>query len=1370
MMHMKSLLRGATMLVLAFVCLGISRASAADPGCIYYVDWRGPGAPIVENEQYFTKIFETAPGSKVYEGEVEFYGVTWFRFYSTLQDCHEYDPEFSWKKGNIGPGGSDHPMTAAGKSGVYFADNVKDLPWLAPSEEAGTWFVQAEGPCLVTVDLGKGTLRVLPKNTVWTLVNDSRTPDLEKPENYVNVKNLKTYVPEGNLDIRFYAPCRKTWLTAGSTSLVSGYNYISLNDGTSPTAFSASGWPGGVVEGDYSYGNEVGIVIKADGTIKTAYSSPQIYTVGDFSNWAFYEGNKVEAANSEGTLFNITVPAGTQMFKIATDANWDLNFGSDGNIVRNPSGEFVIGLKRDGNNFEFDNTLTSPLQATVDLQEMTITFPSEAPLTANGGGSDLDPDDAGALYLAFASEDLEIWNGAPSSVRSYYQKLPQTGANEWAGTVTIPWYAYRFNLIKDLTEKGQPNTVIAPKGDKDHELFFNDWYAYSSAALYPSDKAHYWTYGSWGGGDVNLKVTFDGTAYILAVDNVAQVQASEIYIVGEPQGWDIYSPAMPLRQTDRGGYYGNYFVNEGSPYLRFYTALGDWDSNSIGSQIEDSPISIPMGDGYFSTYCVNGKGAWQLEGWPGGEMYFYVDLDNMYVTFSANPIPEAGDFITTPDRQAVKTGAFVGRDEMTKRAEGVYSAVINTYRDQDIELRLFTRLLPISEDEPEYLGSYTVAPAGDGIFDLSKGSSVTFDIVTNDNISATPAKAFSLVNANTGSHRLALLLDLNARKLTVTDMSGAYILPDGTPSPDETNAEKFEGYRISNYGGILDIPAGEFNVWYAQPEYGRTQQPDVKAVISFEDDPFVVEKNEYDYNQGWGATTLSCPTWKGGKVYLGWKMAYDLSKLKEVTVYADSVRTVFKETAPGSLVYKGTVSFEKLSGALYTHGLNFILAEKREKVKDPWNDMEYDQLYQLVVGAKSTATGTGYYPTMEERSLYLGSGSGSATAQIGFNGSGFRLPDISHGTYEVTLDLNTLALTVTEVEGAAATLYETVAAEGSPLNASVSYLSSELPGAIVVEAVGLPGSSDSYAFNLAGTNGKVLVPAEGGNVALSFNEQGIWKGSYSEISASSAPSHSERKDEARKAAAAEGKWSFSVPTGRGDTDLSILIDESSKTITVFSMAHNNSFFIALSSQYNTQRMPTVANIAASTVKALKATAPGVYTAKIEYTSDTPSDYSDYISFHSNVIGSTTSYFGIAVDNYNFSSFDMTQNPSVALNAYDSYHSYNDWNVLLNAYASSWQFIASPGWYDIEYDANARSLTISQGESAVEEIPTDAEEVRPVIIPGNGSITVISPTDTSVSIYTLNGILVRTLDVKAGTVTVDIAPGFYIAGGSKIVVR
>lgn len=100
-----------------------------------------------------------------------------------------------------------------------------------------------------------------------------------------------------------------------------------------------------------------------------------------------------------------------------------------------------------------------------------------------------------------------------------------------------------------------------------------------------------------------------------------QVEYPKIYIVGTPNGWDINGTSCPLVcKTGDGVYMGVFKLDNeaksgSSNMFRFYTELGNWDKNSLGSQVDDSPVNISKDfkDGAYQGAIVNGKGSFEMD-------------------------------------------------------------------------------------------------------------------------------------------------------------------------------------------------------------------------------------------------------------------------------------------------------------------------------------------------------------------------------------------------------------------------------------------------------------------------------------------------------------------------------------------------------------------------------------------------------------------------------------------------------------------------------------------------------------------------------------------------------------------------------------
>lgn len=114
----------------------------------------------------------------------------------------------------------------------------------------------------------------------------------------------------------------------------------------------------------------------------------------------------------------------------------------------------------------------------------------------------------------------------------------------------------------------------------------------------------------------------------------------KLYVIGAPTGWNIDKSDIYLEETEIGSklYRGQFEVPEGQFQFRFYSELGDWESNSYGAQKDDKPVNIAWSatEGYEGS-IVAGKGSFQVPDWAGGMVSVEINLNDDVNTVKMTP-------------------------------------------------------------------------------------------------------------------------------------------------------------------------------------------------------------------------------------------------------------------------------------------------------------------------------------------------------------------------------------------------------------------------------------------------------------------------------------------------------------------------------------------------------------------------------------------------------------------------------------------------------------------------------------------------------------------------------------------------------------
>ncbi len=223
------------------------------------------------------------------------------------------------------------------------------------------------------------------------------------------------------------------------------------------------------------------------------------------------------------------------------------------------------------------------------------------------------------------------WNISESNIVLHETGI---GTKVYYGIVPVEAGKFQFRFYSQLGD-WDSYSIGAQDDDNPVDISFNEDGVYNGPIFYSTDTGDKkgkgaWQDNSWAGGKVEITVDMKNQTI-----NMVKSEGKKIYLIGQPSGWDINSDKMYVVETEDGSniYTGTFNIEADAFMFRFYTALGDWDSNSIGSQQDDSPLNV-LANGNPYEVVVGGKGSWTVPGWTGGKVTVTLNLNSNEITFT----------------------------------------------------------------------------------------------------------------------------------------------------------------------------------------------------------------------------------------------------------------------------------------------------------------------------------------------------------------------------------------------------------------------------------------------------------------------------------------------------------------------------------------------------------------------------------------------------------------------------------------------------------------------------------------------------------------------------------------------------------------
>lgn len=261
------------------------------------------------------------------------------------------------------------------------------------------------------------------------------------------------------------------------------------------------------------------------------------------------------------------------------------------------------------------------------------------------------------------------WNIDPASPHVLTETSRES--NVYIGTFNVPageqYFRFYTEMNTDLPNGGWGNDKELPSIGGATDDGVNVQINLTDEPLVVSGvpgKGNWYTSSSWAGGPVTFTVDLRGLdeetpansriIVTMVPGEIDYTTVPALYVAGDFSAWsiaesnagEIYENYRIFDYNGDGRYVGTFYMPAEKASFRFYTALGDWDSGSLGSQENDSPIEETLTNGVFSGPYVNGKGSWKFpELTSESYMKMEVDTQNQQVKFTKVSLTPSGEVV-----------------------------------------------------------------------------------------------------------------------------------------------------------------------------------------------------------------------------------------------------------------------------------------------------------------------------------------------------------------------------------------------------------------------------------------------------------------------------------------------------------------------------------------------------------------------------------------------------------------------------------------------------------------------------------------------------------------------------------------------------
>lgn len=364
----------------------------------------------------------------------------------------------------------------------------------------------------------------------------------------------------------------------------------------------------------------------------SAQTKPEaLYLIGDMNNWTLPTDSYILKPTGNDGVYSGTfeIEANKLSFKIFEVNNTDwgnpqLYYGTNeaaaAPLFLEMPVEMPIGHDLQAN-FTCTNWQGGEVTITVDLNAKSLTMDSET--------QPMLPEEAYIVGAMNGWQTPNVWTSFDNYV------LHRDAANPYlfSGDFVIPADKMEFKIFTDKVNWDFSNLYLGTF-EPGKNVYNNSPATYYLATGNNTDNIRCY---NWLGGTAHIAYNAaDNTVVISGASQPGKPEYPDaIYLIGAPQGWTISDGScvlMPNTDSVDPIYEGTFNIPAGSAMFRFYTALGNWDANSIGYKTADSPTDLTF-DETLTTDWVWGKGSWNFPDWQGGRMKITLNYLDQTVTF-----------------------------------------------------------------------------------------------------------------------------------------------------------------------------------------------------------------------------------------------------------------------------------------------------------------------------------------------------------------------------------------------------------------------------------------------------------------------------------------------------------------------------------------------------------------------------------------------------------------------------------------------------------------------------------------------------------------------------------------------------------------